>query len=93
MFFRLNTLFIRKPIYALVAVPMAKINTKLGALKPQVVPIPLVEKIFEVDVKSLLPISTSTSKITVTSRALAFLPAYSMTTRKAQGQTKQRSTS
>jgi len=81
-------------------VPKAKISTKFDSLEPQLVSISAVEKTFEVNVQSLLPISTSTSaksngsrahspasKITVTRKALPFIPAYSITTHKAQGQT------
>ncbi|CAF1272418.1 unnamed protein product [Rotaria sp. Silwood1] len=95
-----NTIFIRKPSYALLEVPKAKISTKFDSLEPQLVSISAVEKTFEVNVQSLLPISTSTSaksngnrahspasKITVTRKALPFIPAYSITTHKAQGQT------
>ena len=100
IFFFTGTVFIEKPSYALVEVPKAKISTKFESLDPQIVPIPLVEKTFEVNIQSLLPKSTSTStkssqyrpnssstKISVTRKALPFVPAYSITTHKAQGQT------
>ena len=99
-FLLLDTIFIRKPSYAIVEVPKAKINTKFSSLDQQMIPIPVVEKTFEVNVQSLLPTSASTStkskehcsnssgsKIMVTRKALPFVPAYSITTHKAQGQT------
>jgi hypothetical protein len=79
-----------------VEVPKAKINTKFSSLDPQTIPIPVVQKTFEVNVQSLLPTSAkskgnrsnpSGSKIMVTRKALPFVPAYSITTHKAQGQT------
>ncbi len=73
---------------------------KFDSLELQLVPIPLVEKKFEVNVQVLLRNSASSStksntnranssaaKITVTRKALPFVPAYSITTRKVQGQT------
>jgi hypothetical protein len=95
-FLLLDTIFIRKPSYAIVEVPKAKMNTKFSSLDPQTIPIPVVEKTFEVNVQSLLPTSTkskenrsnsSGSKIMVTRKALPLVPAYSITTHKAQGQT------
>ncbi|CAF4341182.1 unnamed protein product [Adineta steineri] len=93
-------MFIQKSCYALVEVPKYKGNRKLTTSGPQIIPINVVEKTFEVNVQSLLSLSTtsstnsnkkrgisSSSKITVTRKALPFVPAFSMTTHKAQGQT------
>jgi ATP-dependent exoDNAse (exonuclease V) alpha subunit len=83
-----------------VEISKANINTEFDSLEPQTVPIPLVEKTFEVNVQPLLSTLTSMStklngkranssaaKITVTRKALPFVPAFSITTHKAQGQT------
>ncbi|CAF1251696.1 unnamed protein product [Didymodactylos carnosus] len=94
------TIFIRKPLYALIEVPTMKSSTKFGSLDSQVVPISTVEKSFEVNIQPLLDKLTSrptksnhqrdnssASKITVTRKTLPFVSAYSITTHKAQGQT------
>lgn len=94
--FPIDTVFIRDPQYALVEIPKSKIK-KLDSLDPQIVPIPVIEKTFTVDVEKLYSDKGHVMKlfksnklkttISVKRKALPLIPAYSITTHKSQGQT------
>jgi hypothetical protein len=87
-----NTLYIRKPLYALVELPQCKLQSALVDLRSTIVPIVPEQKTVKVDLKSCL---SSTQKrllqnrtsITITRCQLPIIPAYAMTTHKCQGKT------
>ncbi|CAF1689605.1 unnamed protein product, partial [Adineta ricciae] len=91
-----DTVFIRNAQYALVEIAKSKIS-KLGSLEPLVVPIPTIEKTFDVDLEKLYSDKGAVMKlfkdrklkasISVKRKALPLIPAYSITTHKSQGQT------
>lgn len=91
-----DTLFVRNVQYALIEVPKFKLK-KLDSLDPFVVPIPAIEKTFEVNleklyadkelVKKMLNTKKLKTSITVKRKGLPLIPAYSITTHKSQGQT------
>ncbi|CAF4508019.1 unnamed protein product [Didymodactylos carnosus] len=76
-----GTVFIQKPLYALVEIPKSKLEEKLT----------LISKRSQVDVKPLLskPVHKPlrNTRITATRKQLPFVPAYAITTHKSQGQT------
>ncbi|CAF2704684.1 unnamed protein product [Rotaria sp. Silwood2] len=90
-----NTKFITQPKYALVEFSGCKLDGKLAKLQSKIVPIAVSKQIFLFYAKELLPdnvakaakINKKTTKLTVKRKALPLIPAYSMTTRKSQGQT------
>jgi len=94
--FPANTIFVRNAQYALVEIKKSKIG-KLDSLNPFVVPIPVIDKTFEVDLAKLYADKGSILKafndkklkttIAVKRRGLPLVPAYSITTHKSQGQT------
>ncbi|CAF4318295.1 unnamed protein product [Rotaria magnacalcarata] len=87
-----NTQYVHRPLYALIEIARSKIECNLEELQPKLVPIPLIEQTFRVDVTDILPKgkkSTSNGKtiLSIKRRALPFVPAYCITTHKSQGQT------
>ncbi|CAF4525417.1 unnamed protein product, partial [Didymodactylos carnosus] len=86
-----ETVFIQKPLYALVEIPKSKLEEKLENLEKYIIPIPLISKRFQVDAKPLLSKAVHkplrNTRITVTRKQLPFVPAYAITTHKSQGQT------
>ena len=50
-----NIKYIRRPIYVLIEMTKSKIECKLQDLGPKLIPIPLVEQTFRVDVADILP--------------------------------------
>ncbi|CAF1478380.1 unnamed protein product [Adineta ricciae] len=50
-----NTKYIRRPIYALIEITKSKIECKLQDLESKLIPIPLVEQTFRIDVADILP--------------------------------------
>lgn len=91
-----DTIFVRNAQYALVEIPTSKMR-KLHSLDPFIVPIPVIEKTFEVNLNKLysdkgqltqaLNQKKVKANITVKRKALPLIPAYSITTHKSQGQT------
>jgi hypothetical protein len=91
-----DTIFVRNAQYALVEISKSKID-KFDSLEPQIIPIPVVEKTFEVNLEKIYAdkgpmIKTLSAKklkttISVKRRGLPLVPAYSITTHKSQGQT------
>jgi hypothetical protein len=91
-----DTLFVRNAQYALIEIQKSKIS-KLESLEPSIIPIPVVEKTFEVNLKKLYANQGSMLKllndqkikatISVKRRGLPLVPAYAITTHKSQGQT------
>ena len=91
-----DTTFIRNARYALVEVAKSRLDN-FETLEPKLIPIPVVEKTFEVNLEKLYPDKRSMFKalsnkkckttISVKRRGLPLVPAYSITTHKSQGQT------
>ncbi|CAF4248904.1 unnamed protein product, partial [Rotaria sordida] len=87
-----NTQYIRKPSYALVEIVKSKIERNLEQLQTNLVPIPLMEQTFRIDIGDVLPKDKrpkSNRKVilSIKRRALPLVPAYCITTHKSQGQT------
>ena len=87
-----NTQYIRRPLYALVEIAKSTIECNFEQLQPDIVPVPLVEQTFRVDIGNILPkdkIPKANQKaiLSIKRRALPLVPAYSITTHKSQGQT------
>ncbi|CAF1523971.1 unnamed protein product [Adineta ricciae] len=90
-----NTIYVRKPLYALVEINTSQVETNLDGLRPKLIPIPLVKKQFTVPIKQLfgrlLDRVQSEKKvpqlIQVTRTQLPIVPAFAITTYKAQGLT------
>jgi hypothetical protein len=87
-----NTQYIRRPIYALIEIVKSKIECKLQDLEPKLIPIPLIEQTFQVDVADLIPKdkkpkSNQKTVLSIKRSALPLVPAYCITTHKSQGQT------
>ena len=94
--FTADTLFIRNAHYALIEIAKSKIR-KLDSLDPLIIPVPVIEKTFEVNLEKLYadkgPIMKMfrdkklNTMISVKRKGLPLVPAYSITTNKSQGQT------
>ena len=94
--FTTDTVFVRNVQYALVEIPKSKIN-KLDSLDSLIIPIPSVEKTFDVNLEKLYADKGPIMKmfkdkklkttISVKRKTLPLIPAYSITTHKSQGQT------
>ncbi|CAF1541328.1 unnamed protein product, partial [Rotaria sordida] len=87
-----NTQYVRRPIYALIDIVKSKIECKLQDLQPKLIPIPLIEQTFQVDVGDLIPKdkkpkSNQKTVLSIKRSALPLVPAYCITTHKSQGQT------
>ncbi|CAF1545855.1 unnamed protein product [Didymodactylos carnosus] len=87
-----DTMFVRRPLYALVEIQKSNISSILDTLPQKLVPIALVEETFQVECKELLPErerrkNVVKTKVKVTRKQFPFVPAYSITTYKSQGQT------
>jgi hypothetical protein len=91
-----DTVFVRNAQYAIVEISKSKIK-KFVSLDPLLVPIPVVEKTFDVSLEKLYADKGAVMKIfkhkkvkatiSVKRKALPLIPAYSITTHKSQGQT------
>jgi hypothetical protein len=94
--FTTDTVFVRNAKYALIEISKSKMR-KLNSLDPFIIPIPVIEKTFEVNLEKLYadkgPMMKVLNKkklkttISVKRKALPLIPAYSITTHKSQGQT------
>ena len=87
-----NTQYIHRPSYALIEIAKSKIECNLEELQQKLVPIPLMEQTFRVDIADMLPKdkkpnSNGKAILSVKRRALPLVPAYCITTHKSQGQT------
>ena len=91
-----DTLFVRNAHYALIEIPKSKMR-KLDSLDSLIIPVPVIEKTFEVNLEKLYadkgPIMKMfrekklNTTISVKRKGLPLVPAYSITTHKSQGQT------
>ncbi len=94
--FPMGTVFVHDAQYALIEIPKSKI-TKLDSLDPLVVPIPVIEKTFLVNLEKLYSdkghimrlFKSKNLKTTISGKrkGLPLILAYSITTHKSQGQT------
>lgn len=87
-----NTRYIHKPLYALIEIVKSKIECNLEQLQSNIVPIPVMEQTFNIDIgdissKDKRSKSNQKTILSVKRRALPVVPAYSITTHKSQGQT------
>jgi len=87
-----NTRYIHRPLYALIEIIRSKIECNLEQLQPKLIPIPLMEQTFSMDIADILPKdkrpkSNRRATLSIKRRALPLVPAYSITTHKSQGQT------
>ncbi len=87
-----NTQYIHRPLCALIEIAKSKIESDLETLQPKLVPIPLMEQTFRIDVGDFLPKdkkpkSNQKAFLSIKRRALPLVPAYCITTHKSQGQT------
>jgi ATP-dependent exoDNAse (exonuclease V) alpha subunit len=87
-----NTRYIQKPLYALIEIVRSKIECNFEQLQSNLVPIPLMEQTFRINIGDILPKDkkpkpNQSAILSVKRRALPFVPAYSITTHKSQGQT------
>ena len=87
-----NTRYIGKPLYAIVEIVRSKIQCNFEQLQSNLVPIPLMEQTFRINIADFLPKdkkpkSDRNTTLSIKRRALPLVPAYSITTHKSQGQT------
>jgi len=90
-----NTIYIRKPLYALVEINTSQVETSLDGLRPKLIPIPLIKKQFTIPIKQLFGRLFERMEggkkipqvIQVTRTQLPIVPAFAITTYKAQGLT------
>ena len=87
-----NTVYVRKPLYALVQLPQCKLASPLTDLQPTCIPIVPEQKTIKVDLKSCLSpaqkrLLQNKTSITITRCQLPLIPAYALTTHKCQGKT------
>ena len=87
-----NTVYVRKPLYALVQLSQCKLASALPDLQPTCIPIVPEQKTIKVDLKSMLSsaqkrLLQNKTTITITRCQLPLIPAYALTTHKCQGKT------
>ncbi|CAF4848503.1 unnamed protein product [Rotaria sp. Silwood1] len=87
-----NTRYVYRPVYALVEITKSNIECNLDQLQSNLVPIPLIEQTFRIDIADILPKdkrpkSNQKAILSIKRRALPLVPAYCITTHKSQGQT------
>lgn len=90
-----NTIYIRKPLYALVEINTSQVETNLDGLPSKLIPIPLIKKQFTIPVKQLFGSlfqrvqgrKKVPETIRITRTQLPIVPAFAITTYKAQGLT------
>jgi hypothetical protein len=93
--FPTNTIYARKPLYALVEVRTSQVETSLDGLRHKLIPIPLIKNQFTVSIKQLFGRLSERGQrgeavpqvIHVTRTQLPIVPAFAITTYKAQGLT------
>ena len=87
-----NTQYVHRPLYALIEIVKSKVESNLEQLQPKLIPIPVVEQTFRVDISDMIPKekkgkSNRKSILSIKRRSLPLVPAYCITTHKSQGQT------
>jgi hypothetical protein len=84
--------YIRKPLYAIVEIVRSKIQCNFEQLQSNLVPIPIMDQTFRINIADFLPKdkkpkSDRNTTLSIKRRALPLVPAYSITTHTSQGQT------
>ena len=87
-----NTQYVHRPLHALIEIVKSKIERTLDELQPKLVPIPVLEQTFRVNISDMLPKDKSSESnqkavLSIKRRALPLVPGYCITTHKSQGQT------
>ena len=87
-----STRHVHQPLYGLVEINKSKVEHGLEQLQPKLIPIPVMEQAFRVDISDIVPKekrprSSRKTILSIKRRALPLVPAYSLTTHKSQGQT------
>ena len=87
-----NTQYVHRSLYALIEIVKSKIESNLEQPQPKLIPIPIVEQIFRVDMSDMIPKDKKAklnrqAMLSIKRRLLPLVPAYSITTHKSQGQT------
>lgn len=87
-----DTKYVHRPLYALIEIVKSKIECNLEQLQPKLVPIPVMEQTFRVDISNMIPKDKKTKSnrkaiLSIKRRSLPLVPAYCITTHKSQGQT------
>ncbi|CAF4426377.1 unnamed protein product [Rotaria sp. Silwood2] len=87
-----NTQYVHRPLYALVEIARSKVKCNLDQLQPKLIPIPVMEQTFRIDIGDIIPKnkkpkSNRKAMLSIKRRALPLVPAYCITTHKSQGQT------
>ncbi|CAF1467648.1 unnamed protein product, partial [Didymodactylos carnosus] len=95
--FPTQSIYIQKPLYALVEIENSRTNKVFDTLPPKLIPIPLVTQKFMVNIKGFLEEHKDELKqggkklkshnLTIKRTQLPLVPTYAMTTHKSQGQT------
>ena len=84
--------YVHQPSYALIEIIKSKIECQLTDLEQNMVPIPLMEQTFRINVNDIISKEknskpTKKAMLSIKRRALPLVPAYCITTHKSQGQT------
>jgi ATP-dependent exoDNAse (exonuclease V) alpha subunit len=87
-----NTIYIRKPVFALIELIKTDKLPILEDLPPKIIPVPLDEQEFTIDISKMLPLALrnhriKAPKVKVKRQQFPLVPAYAYTTHKSQGQT------
>jgi len=90
-----NMIYIKRPLYALVEINTSQVETSLDGLPPKLIPISLIKEQFTVPIKQLFGRLIErvqgekkvSETIQVTRTQLPIVPAFAITTYKAQGLT------
>ena len=90
--FSSNTRYIRKLLYAIIEIARSKIECNFEQLRSNLVPIPLMEETFRINIADILPNDKKAKPyrktiLSINRRALPLVPVYSITKHKSQGQT------
>ena len=87
-----NTRYVHQPLYVLVEINKSKVEHGLEQLQPKLIPIPVMEQTFRVDISDIIPKekrprSSRKAILSIKRCALPLESAHSLTTHKSQGQT------
>ena len=86
-----NTRYVHQSLYALVEINKSKVEHGLEQLQPKLIPIPVMEQTFRVDISDIIPKekrprSSQKAILSIKQCTLPLVPAYSLTTHKSQDQ-------
>jgi hypothetical protein len=84
----INTKYIHRPSYALIEIPRSDIEGSFEELEPKLVPIPLMDQTFRVDIGDTFQKRRNPkAMLSIKRRAFLLVPAFCITTHKSQGET------